>query len=287
MYLLRDTRGKEMVSIAAKLVSSEDPRTRDYALSCLVANQQVAAIPLIVQQGRAYAQDRRVPAEAVFRLWQYKVPEAANLLQPLLFEPTYFFRDLALEPLSSTGNKNGIPYYILTLLDTRKEGSSAVRSSYILKRLTKLPVNFEGSAKLANQQATFQQFISWWQDELAGKHPGAEDEQPAVTFQQGQKFEASDLPQLNQGLFMRSEITRRAAARGLEQFADQSSIPYLLIALYDPQPEIAFSAYTTLHRIVPALGAAVSRTRWEKEREAQTKLAFDWWQQHLRDAEKK
>ncbi len=287
IYLLQDMRGNEMISISAKLVNNKDAQIRDYALNNLAINQQVGAIPLIAEEGRAYAKDNRVPANAVFNLWQYKVPEAADSLQPLLFEPAYFFRDLALEPLSSTGNKDGIPYYILTLLDTRKEASSAVRSAYILKRLTKLPINFKGSAALADQQATFQQFISWWQDELAAKHPAAEGEteQPAVTLRQLQKFEASDLPQLNQGLFMLSETTRRAAARGLEQFADASSIPYLLIALYDPQPDIALSGYTTLHRLIPSLGAA-SRAKWEKEREAETKVALDWWQQHLIDADK-
>ncbi len=285
MYLLKDTHGNEMISVAANLVKSEDLLVKDYALDNLVINQQVAAIPLIAEQGRAYAKDNRVPANAVFDLWKYKVPEAADPLQLLLFETPFFFRNLALEPLSSIGNKNGVPYYILTLLDVRNQGSSAVRSAYILQRLTKLPVKFEGSAKLANQQETFQQFIAWWQDELAGKHPADPDEKPAVSLRQGQRFEASDLPQLNQGLFMRSEFTRQEAIRGLQQFADASSIPYLLIALYDPQPEIAYGAYTLLHRLVPDLEAA-SANKWKNERAAQTKAAFDWWQKHLLDAEK-
>ena len=284
-YLLRDMRGNEMISISAKLVKSDDAQVRDYALSNLVINQQIGAIPLIVEEGRAYAKDNRVPANAVFDLWKYKAPEAAEPLQPLLFEAPYFFRNLALEPLSSIGNENGIPYYILTLLDTRHEGSSAARSAYILHRLTNLPVKFEGSAKLADQQATFQQFIAWWQDELSGKHPANADEKPAVELRQAQRFTAADLPQLNQGLFMKSEITRRAAMRGLQQFADQSSVPYLLIALYDPQPEIAYDAYTLLHRLVPDLGAA-SASQWKNERAAQTKAAFDWWQQHLLEADK-
>ena len=284
-FLLRDMRGNEMISIAAKLVKSDDAQVRDYALSNLVINQQVAAIPLIVEEGRAYAKDNRVPANAVFDLWKYKVPEAAEPLQPLLFEAPYFFRNFALEPLSSIGNENGIPYYILTLLDTRHEGSSAVRSAYILHRLTNLPVKFEGSAKLADQQATFQQFIAWWQDELSGKHPADENEKPSGELRQAQRFTAADLPQLNQGLFMRSEITRRAAMRRLQQFADQSSVPYLLIALYDPQPEIAYDAYTLLHRLVPDLGAATA-SQWKNERVAQTKVAFNWWQQHLLEADK-
>ncbi len=136
-----------------------------------------------------------------------------------------------------------------------------------------------------NRDSEKQKIVAWWQDELSGKHPADPDEKPFVELRQSQRFEATDLPQLNQGLFMKSEITRRAAMRGLEQFADQSSIPYLLIALYDPQPEIAFNAYTILHRLVPDLGVATVN-KWKTEQAMQTKMAFDWWQKYLSDAEK-
>ena len=126
----------------------------------------------------------------------------------------------------------------------------------------------------------------WWQDELAGKHPLAPNAPaPAVTLAPDQKFVAADLPQLNLGLFMLSEITRRAAARGLEGLADASSIPYLLVALYDPVPDVAFSANIILHRLVPELGPATAQAQWQTQREQQTTAAFDWWQKHLLDAE--
>ncbi len=84
---------------------------------------------------------------------------------------------------------------------------------------------------------------------------------------------------------MRSEFTRGAAIKALDKLANESSIPYLLIAQYDPKPDIAFGAYKSLRRLIPTLGGAKARNLFEAQREALAQEGFDWWAKHLQDAE--
>ena len=264
-------------------IYDENDYIADAALSCFARNQQVSAIPLIIERSsNPDFGDISVPL-----LSRYYVKEAKSFLEKGLFGFPSGVRLNCAIAITGLADKNSVPFLLLGMFDQDPQEFVAPYSCSILHQiLPEVPDQFD--ADQFKEQSTHEQqlFFSWWQDELSGKHPANPDEKPAVELRQAQRFTAADLPQLNQGLFMRSEITRRAAMRGLQQFADQTSIPYLLIALYDPQPEIAFDAYTLLHRLVPDLGAATAG-QWRTERAAQIKVAFDWWQQHLLDTEKK
>lgn len=285
--LLSNSANPQVMMALAPYLDDPDLQVRDFVLTMFARQQQLSAIPRIRDLNRATNAAQRGNPRAMFELRNYSgLKEAVPLLNPLLFEDERFIRVNTLGTLSRTKDKSSIPFLLLTLYDPSGQGSNALQAYAVFAQVShaKLSVGDRDSG-LSPAQARKAAW-SWWQDELSGKHSADPDEKPAVSLRQGQRFEASDLPQLNLGLFMKSEFTRQEAIRGLGQFADQSSVPYLLIALYDPQPEIAYSAYTLLHRLVPDLGAATP-SKWRNEREAQTRLAFDWWQKHLLDAEKK
>ena len=277
LYLMKDFVNPLVVVALAPYASESDLQLRDYALSGLARNHQLSAIPLIVSLNRELHQKNK-GAQSVMQLENFTGDEeAVSYLNAGLFESEQYIRLNTIWALSQTANTSSYPYLLLTLFDPETQKINANSSRALLTKI------ITGEARNIESEPPF--YFDWWQDELSGKHPVDHDEKPAVELQQVQHFETSDLPKLNQGLFMKSETTRRAAIRGLEQFADQSSIPYLLIALYDPQPKIAFDAYTLLHRLVPDLGAA-SADKWKTEQAMQTKMAFDWWQKYLSDAEK-
>ena len=269
---------------------AQDPnlRVRDFVLSAMARNRQLGAIPLIRNLNRLTNAAGRGNPKAIILLPNYAgIKEAVPLLNPLLFENEYFIRTNTLATLGRSKDASSLPFLLLTLYDAAhgKENEPDAYAMFSVISGAKLSVgagDFERNPDQARKAAW-----GWWQDELAGKHPAAENAPaPAVTLAPDQKFAAADLPQLNLGLFMLSETTRRAAARGLEGLADASSTPYLLVALYDPLPDVAYTAYTTLHRLVPELGPASARALWQTQREAQTTAAFEWWQKHLLEADK-
>lgn len=103
---------------------------------------------------------------------------------------------------------------------------------------------------------------------------------------QGETYDARDLPQLNEGLFMRSQYTRRAAIHAFNKLADQSSVPYLIIALRDPQGDVAYGVHRVLARLVPALGPTLPRETFDASRDKIADAGVAWWVKHLQDAEK-
>lgn len=285
-FLLRDELEPRLVPSLAPYLNDKNNIVVDNVLSFMCYNQQIVIIGRIVKlaESNKFSHSKQFSALA---LGQFKSPSAVPSLNAALFSSSALIRSFSASALSAIVDKTSIPYLFLLLhdpVDSGFSGQYAYATFHTILPEMKQP---EGNGYFySHKSEEVKLLLVWWQDELSGKHPANPDEKPAVELRQAQRFEASDLPQLNQGLFMKSEITRRAAIRGLQQFADQSSVPYLLIALYDPQPEIAFDAYTILHRLVPDLGAA-SAGQWRTERAAQTKAAFDWWQQHLLDADKK
>ena len=286
-YLLRSFVDPQIVVGLAPYIDDPNIRTQDNVLFCMAVNHQIAVIPRIAQLSSKMWLTGDAP-DSLRTLQDFHTAEAIPYLNPLLFELPLYTRLNTMFAFSKLDNRTSIPYLLLALKDP---DLSVAQDAYgIMHRL--LPTLKPGQGYdyfQAHREPETSLLLSWWQDELAGKHPvdeGEAEPDPAVSLRPLQKFEAADLPQLNQGLFMLSETTRRAAARGLEQFADASSIPYLLIALYDPQPDISFSAYTSLRRLLPELGAT-SRAQWNASHQAQTKAAFDWWQKHLLEAEKK
>jgi hypothetical protein len=94
---------------------------------------------------------------------------------------------------------------------------------------------------------------------------------------------ADAVPYLNALLFdTGSEFTRINAASTLNEngLANESSIPYLIMGLKDPEPqgEVAYISHRLLHRFVPALGPPKDRSTFLKsDRQTEIRAVEAWW----------
>jgi hypothetical protein len=94
-------------------------------------------------------------------------------------------------------------------------------------------------------------------------------------------------PSLNALLYdTRSSSTRVNAILALAQnrLADRSSIPYLMLALQDPEPQglVAHTAHVQLHRIIPELGPPKDQRTFLKDpRDLEIKTVERWWVDEL------
>lgn len=90
-------------------------------------------------------------------------------------------------------------------------------------------------------------------------------------------------PYLNKMLFSEYYYLRLHAIFALNDLGDESSIPYLLIALSDPDPQnvIAQSAYYMIYRSTPDLKKPKSEEYFYANREKEIDIVYRWWKGYL------
>lgn len=91
------------------------------------------------------------------------------------------------------------------------------------------------------------------------------------------------VPYLNPLLFHHNEYVRLNAMFALQRLANQTSIPYLLLALKDPDSQnvIASMAYQKLHELVPALGIASNSKYFDEHRNEVIEEDYKWWKAEI------
>jgi len=285
--LLSNSKNSKVLVALAPYIEDSNLRVRDIVLTTFARNKQLNVINRIRDLNRLTSVQGS-NLKGITELLNYSgMKEAVPFLNPLLFEAEQFIRINALDSLVQAKDASSIPFLLLTLHDPEPQKANAESAFGLLQGFTKNASSISLDNFRAQKIKATAEMIKWWQDELSGKRPVAEgEEQPRVTLRESNLYEAKDLPRLNEGLFMRSEFTRDAAIKALDKLADQSSIPYLLLAQYDPKPDIAFGAYKTLHRLIPELGPAKLRGTFDAGRETLAQQGFDWWTKSLVDAEK-
>jgi len=211
--------------------------------------------------------------------------EAVPFLNPLLFEDEQFMRVNTLDTLSQSKDASILPFLLLILYDPEPQKANAPEAYAMFAQMpgVKLSVG-AGDFALHPDQAR-KEVWAWWRDELAGKHPHGKDDKDRIVLNEGETHEAKELPQLNEGLFMRSQYTRLAAVEALNKLADGSSVPYLIIALRDPNGDVAYGAHHVLSRLVPSLGPYLPRATFDASRDQLAEAGVKWWIKHLQDAE--
>lgn len=279
-YLLRDAADPQLVPALARYINDPDERVQENVIENMAVNQQVAVIPRIVAMSEAAwreskGQDSGGP---VTRLGKFTVPQATPYLNAALFSPEQFTRINTLFSVGHIADRSSVPYLLLTLFDPEPQKMNAQSAYYILHRVLPdlgKPPKPEDFWK--NREAETTRLLDWWRDELAGKHPKAENEPPTpvIDFEKIKPEEAARI--LNPLLFEKKPELRQQAAQALQKSAQASSIPYLLLALHDPDPTVSFLAYRALHRLIETLPPPTGREPFEARREAYTKELFDWW----------
>jgi hypothetical protein len=112
----------------------------------------------------------------------------------------------------------------------------------------------------------------WWTDELNGKHQPVPPAPPALP---------TATPDLYPYLYFPVAQVREQALEKVTASADRTSVPYLVLALQDPDPVVSYGAYVLLHRLLKALGPARTRPEFEANRDAETQPIYAWWQDEL------
>ena len=178
--------------------------------------------------------------------------------------------------LDHLADKTSIPYLMLALRDPDTQNVIPPSAYGMLHKLIPALGPAQGSGYFAIHRAAEDQHLNaWWSDELNGKHLKPQDK-PAST-----EDTPDDPVRLNTLLFVPYAATRQAAIAKLETRADAASIPYLVLALQDPDSSVAYGAYKTLHRLIPSLGTAEGNGAFVASRAAEIQPIYDWWRDEL------
>jgi len=282
-FILRDVADTELVPRLVPYINDPDERVREHVIENMALNQQVAVIPRIVALSEAAWRESKgmYSGGPVTRLGKFTVPQARPYLNQALFSPEQFARLNALSSLVHLADRSSVPYLLLTLSDAQQK-DNAQSAYYILHQV--LPALGKPPSPddfWKNRDAETTRLLAWWRDELSGKHPKLEGEAPApiIDFERIKAEDATRI--LNPLLFEKKPELRRQAADALQKAADASSIPYLLLALHDPDDEVSFLAYRTLHRLIATMTPPTARPLFEAKREVYTQELFDWWRDEL------
>jgi len=279
-YLLRTVVDPVIVLGLAKYLDDPNESVRDNVLFCLATNQQVIAIPRIAALD-AKLQARGRSAQSTMALPSFRTPEAIPYLNPLLFFSAYYARLNAMFAVDHLADHTSIPYLMLAIRDPDEQGIIPQSAYGMLHKLVPTLGEAFGNNYFAQHRAAeTKKLFAWWSDELLGKHlkPG---EHPAIP---------TELPNtpalLNPLLFIPDTPTRRAVADKLARLGDKISIPYLILALQDPDPQqdagnVSYIAYKTLHRLIPALGPPETSTKFAASPESAKQPIYQWWQDEL------
>ena len=92
------------------------------------------------------------------------------------------------------------------------------------------------------------------------------------------------VPYFNPLLFNWNVGLRRTAVyalRDIDAHNDRSSIPYLTLTINDPDPDVAYSAYSQLSKRVPELGNPDDIPYWGTHRRAEIDRLLAWWQDEM------
>ena len=288
-YLLRSTQDTSLVSRLAPYLNDPNQRVRDNVLYCMAVNQQVAAIPRIAQLAREMALEgpQSGGAQAVTALEEYKAPAAVPYLNPMLFEANQYVRLNSVTALGNLADKSSIPYFLLALYDPEWQNAVAPSAAAMLHKLIPALGDYPTREVFLKQRKEWTaRYWAWWRDELSGKHlPATKAGQSSTTrprLPDLTKLKPEQaLPLIYPLLFEPPLQTRQEAMAALEKIADRSSIPYLLIAVQDPDTDIAYAAYKKFFRLVDGLGLGQIRQNFVADREAATKPLYDWWKDEL------
>jgi len=279
-FILRTETSPQIVTSLFPYIDDSNPLTRDFVLYCMATNQQVAAIPRIVALD-IQTTTHDTSTESIGALGLYRTPEALPFLNPLLFSSHYYLRINAMRALSYLADRTSIPYLILALRDPDRQHFITESAYGLLYQLNPSLGTVYGSGYFTlHQSDETTKLYAWWDDELLGKHL-SQGTQPSIPTP------LPDTPSLlNPLLFTPDTATRRTVVARLYGTGDASSIPYLILALQDPDPKqtednVSYVAYKTLHNLIPSLGQTQNCDWYLSHHDAVTQPIYAWWQDEL------
>jgi HEAT repeat protein len=282
-YTLIKVKDPDVVLAMSKYIDDSDESVKSDALSCMAVNSQVAAIPMIVKYEESMENRGQFALPALY-LSLYTSKGDGPYLNPLVWNTSSFIRGQALMGLYGSADQSSAPYLILALRDPTPnfEAAAGARLDIAKNILKEIRPDEETSQFAAHYSSEVQVFYDWWSDELSGKHLASDDPDAA---QKQEKLESQSIPtdiqDINPLLFEPYPVLRERASAALLQKADRSSIPYLVLALQDPDSKVSYNAYLTLRRLLGVPSAPLSEVDYLAGQDAAIKPLYAWWSDEL------
>jgi len=276
--LLRDVNNPTVLERLSPFINDPNDSVRDNVLYCMAVNQVVSAIPKIAQLQRKKA-EQGSGTSCVTALQFYHNPQAVPLLNPLLFQNDEYIRINSVLALQKTADASSIPYLVLALHDPDPQNVVPYTAYLTLHRIiAKLPKDANDFDYVKPiPQKDLMPINVWWDDELMGIHF-----HPTVQVSgRNAKQAIENVEQLNMAMFNPNPSARLKSVKTLTSLANRTSIPFLVLALQDPDIDVAYNAYKILHRLVPALGPAEDAAAFNVKRMAVSQPVYDWWRDEL------
>jgi len=287
-YLLRDIVQPRVIPEMAALINDPNIHVQNNVLYYLVANQVVNAIPQMIRLRRTgHLSGQELDCE--LSLQKLTAESSVPYLNKLLMQPDEALRINAMLALPRIADESSIPYLILALRDPEPQGIVSHGAYFSLARLiatstsprqsrnSLIKRNISSSDFIEHRERLTLPLHNWWNDELMGVHFHTAEQVPGRSAEQAE----DKVGQLNLETFNPDPSTRRKSIKLLVNEANHTSIPFLVLALQDPDSSVAFGAYKILHHLVPALGPAKDATAFNVKRAAVSQPVYDWWRDEL------
>ena len=255
----------------ADYIDDPDINIRDNVLYCLGTNKQVSAIPLIAK----FASEHQ--AMCITTLGDYWSKDAQQYLKPLLLNTNSGIRSSAICAVGRFSDYKTVPYLLFALQDKDWQKEIPEGADIILNYLVsegKLQEDtIVGEDFFKHGKERIPKYYSWWNDELLGKHLDKEREKTLDS----PPADNSPVEKLNPALFDPRVDIRRKAMALLQKRADGSSIPYLIMALRDPDQEVAYSAYQKVNPLAALTPMVQTAAQFNAKQRELADTLLEWW----------
>jgi len=254
--------------------TNSDRDVRGEALYFLAHNQDVEAIPL-VRKAQEEAESQNWFLAAPGGLANYVLPSALPLLNPTLFSTSWEVRLNAETSIIRIHSSTSIPYLMVALYDPEKQNIVAYRAYYELSKYMGFhPISWAQFDR--NRAKADIPVFNWWRAELLGKHVRASQATAIVGT-------ASPEASPSERLFNSDIRIRQAEMSALEKGATADDVPYLMLALHDPDADLSYRAYKTLFALLKLRSEMASETSFIASPDLTTQPIYIWWQNHFVD----
>lgn len=252
------------------------------AMRALASCQQVAAIPILEKQIHDDDQAGKPTGLLGYSLADYRVPESVPYLCDALFQPEFSSRKGAASALYQIGSPQSIPFLILALHDPdAASGPFSIRTHAFLTLrdlLPELDAVYYASPEMRDDPVKgAAPILSWWHDELLGKHIGPS--RIHVAPGDSNMSLPSSVPDIGRLLFQTNAELRLGACAALsKQCGAPGCLPYLMIALCDVDGNVSYTAYSCLVRLAGIQGGArLSKDEYVKDEQQANAPVYAWW----------
>lgn len=287
-YLLRDTVQPEVVTAMSGFINDPNIYVRNNVLYCLVSNQVVTSIPRLTQLIQMAHSDEQ-GLDCALSIQKLTNKNSVPYLNKLLLQSNESLRINTMFTLPEMADCTSIPYLVLALRDPEPQGIVSYGAYVSLTRLiAALKSSHQSHFGVEEKIANLSDFIAnrerfthplydWWNDDLMGIHFRKVGQANERSVEQA----TDEIGQLNLETFAPNPSERLKSVKRLMSKANKTSIPFLVLALQDPDADVAYLAYKTLHRLIPTLGATKSATVFSAKRTAVSQPLYDWWRDEL------